>query len=108
MRSAIVSALLAASFTLSSANPWATPPTEPSNNGKTCTVRARGDKKDDTPQILGAFKDCNNGGTVVFPEDQNYWIGTKLNPVVSDVTVEWKGVWTVLFPAKNVHAYGLG
>ena len=98
MRSTIISTFLAASFTLASANswgPWGSPPTGPSNNGKTCTVRAHGNKKDDTPQILDAFKDCNNGGTVVFPEDQNYWIATKLNPVISDVTVEWKGVWTV-------------
>jgi len=95
------SALLTASFTLSSANSWGSPPTGPSNNGKTCTVRARGDKKDDTPQILDAFQDCNNGGTVVFPEDQNYWIGTKLNPIVADVTIEWKGVWTVCNPLSK-------
>ncbi|PMD62942.1 glycoside hydrolase family 28 protein [Hyaloscypha bicolor E] len=95
MRLTIVSALLAASFTLSAANswgPWGSPPTGPSNNGKTCTVRALGNRKDDTRQILDAFKDCNNGGTVVFPEGQNYWIATKLNPVISDVTVEWKEV----------------
>jgi hypothetical protein len=95
MRSIIVSAALVASFTLSSASPWGPPPTGPSNNGKTCTVQALGNKRDDTPQILDAFRDCNNGGTVVFPEDQNYWIGTKLNPIISDVTVQWKGVWTV-------------
>jgi galacturan 1,4-alpha-galacturonidase len=38
----------------------------------------------------------------VFPEDQNYWIGTKLNPVIYDVTVEWKGVWTVLNLSKGI------
>jgi hypothetical protein len=98
MRSALVSALIAASFTILSADawgPWPSPPTGPSNNGKTCTVVALGNEKDDTPQILNAFSDCNNGGTVVFPEGQNYWIGTKLNPIIYDVTVEWKGVWTV-------------
>lgn len=105
MRSTIVSALLAASFTLSSANlsPWGTPPTGPSHNGKTCTVKALGNKKDDTPQILAAFSACNNGGTVVFPEDQNYWIGTKLNPIIYDVTVEWRGVWTVLDLSKGIN-----
>jgi galacturan 1,4-alpha-galacturonidase len=104
MRLTIVSALLAASFTLSAANswgPWGSPPTGPSNNGKTCTVRALGNKKDDTRQILDAFKDCNNGGTVVFLEGQNYWIATKLNPVISDVTVEWKGVWTAWILSKR-------
>jgi hypothetical protein len=95
MRSTTISALLAASFTLSIATLWGPPPTSPSNNGKTCTVFALGNKKDDTPQILEAFQVCNNGGTVVFPENQNYWIATKLNPVLSDVTIEWKGVWTV-------------
>jgi galacturan 1,4-alpha-galacturonidase len=95
MRSAIVLALLAANFTLSSANPWGPPPSGPSNNGKTCTVLALGSQRDDTPQILDAFKDCNNGGTVVFPEGQNYWIAKKLNPIIFDVAVEWKGVWTV-------------
>jgi len=64
-------------------------------NGKRCTVYAHGNEKDDTPQILEAFKDCNNGGTVVFPQHQNYWIATKLNPVIFDVTIEWKGTWTV-------------
>jgi hypothetical protein len=70
-------------------------PIGPSHNGKICIVRAHGKQKDDTPQILEAFKDCNNGGTVVFPRDQNYWIATKLNPVIYDVTVDWEGTWTV-------------
>lgn len=53
---------------------------------KTCTVwPLPGDETDDTPEILKAFAECSNGGTVVFPEGQNYWIGTKLNPVVKDV-----------------------
>jgi len=55
---------------------------------------ALGNQTDDTPNILNAFSECNNGGKVVFPEDQNYWIGTKLNPIISDVTVDWKGIWT--------------
>jgi len=53
---------------------------------KTCTVwPLPGAETDDTPNILKAFKECSSGGTVVFPEGQNYWIGTKLNPVVRDV-----------------------
>jgi len=70
-------------------------PTAPRSNGKVCTVLAHGNETDDTPQILAAFQECNNGGTVVFPEDQNYWIATRLNPVIEDVTVDWKGIWTV-------------
>jgi len=53
---------------------------------KTCTVwPLPGTDTDDTPNIIKAFEECNNGGTVVFPEGQNYWIDTKLNPVVKDV-----------------------
>lgn len=60
-----------------------------------CTVKANGNKKDDVPNILRAFKECGNGGTVVFPEDQSYWIATRLNPVINDCVIEWHGVWTV-------------
>ncbi|KAJ5919448.1 hypothetical protein N7466_010391 [Penicillium verhagenii] len=63
-------------------------------SGNICTVKARGNRKDDVPNILEAFKKCNNGGTVVFPEDQSYWIATRLNPVLNDVTIEWRGKWT--------------
>lgn len=72
-------------------------PVPPCNNGKTCTVLPLGNQTDDTPQILQAFSDCNNGGTVVFPKDQVYWIATRMNPVISDVTIDWQGVWTVCF-----------
>ena len=60
-----------------------------------CTVIANGNRTDDVPNILKAFDACNNGGTVVFPQDQNYWIGTRLNPVIQNVIVEWRGIWTV-------------
>jgi len=97
MRSLLSLAALAAFSTLVSAtySPWGAPPSSPAHNGQTCTVKALGSSKDDTPQILKAFSDCNNGGTVVFPEGQNYTIATKLNPILYDVTIEWKGVWTV-------------
>ncbi|RDW88212.1 putative extracellular exo-polygalacturonase [Coleophoma cylindrospora] len=70
-------------------------PKSPSRSGKVCTVHAHGNYTDDTPQILAAFKACNHGGVVVFPEGQDYWIATKLNPVIYDVTIVWKGVWTM-------------
>jgi len=89
---------LIASAAFTNAQPWGLPPASPANNGKVCTVKALGDKKDDTPQILKAFEDCNNGGTVAFPETENYWIATRLNPVIYDVTVIWKGIWTVSGP----------
>ncbi|APA13113.1 hypothetical protein SS1G_08634 [Sclerotinia sclerotiorum 1980 UF-70] len=62
---------------------------------KTCTVLSLGNQIDDTPQILKAFSDCNHGGTVVFPKDQVYWIGTRMNPVIDDVTIDWQGTWTL-------------
>jgi hypothetical protein len=60
---------------------------------KICTVTAKGQQQDDVPQIVQAFKDCGDGGMIVFPENQTYWIATKLNPVVNNVTIEWRGVW---------------
>lgn len=97
MRSSIALSILAASVSVlaSAPDPFGAPPTSPLNNGKVCTVTPLGDEMDDTPQILNAFKACNNGGTVVFPENYNYTIASKLNPVIYDVTVEWRGVWTV-------------
>lgn len=65
-----------------------------SQKGSVCTVTALGGEKDDVPNILDAFSRCGNDGTVVFPEGENYWIATRLNPVVSNVVVEWRGVWT--------------
>lgn len=70
-------------------------PTPPRTNHKTCTVLPLGNHTDDTPQILKAFADCNHGGTVVFPKDKVYWIATRLNPVIYDVTIDWQGTWTV-------------
>jgi galacturan 1,4-alpha-galacturonidase len=73
-----------------------------SEPGKTCTVVPLGDNKDDVTQILDAFSECNNGGTVVFPEGKTYNIASRLNPVMYDVTVEWHGVWLVL---ESIAAY---
>ncbi|KAB8297814.1 hypothetical protein EYC80_001612 [Monilinia laxa] len=69
-------------------------PVPPNKNYKTCTVLALGNHADDTPQILKAFSDCNHGGTVVFPKDQVYWIATRMNPIIYDVTIDWHGIWT--------------
>lgn len=66
-----------------------------SHKGNVCTVTALGGKRDDVPNILEAFSRCGKYGTIVFPEDQNYWIATRLNPVVSNVVIDWRGVWTV-------------
>ncbi|ESZ97710.1 glycoside hydrolase family 28 protein [Sclerotinia borealis F-4128] len=70
-------------------------PVPPHKKHKTCTVLPLGNHTDDTPQILQAFSDCNHGGTVVFPKHQVYWIATRLNPVIYDVTIDWQGIWTL-------------
>ncbi|KAK8905315.1 hypothetical protein ACHAO1_005534 [Botrytis cinerea] len=70
-------------------------PAPPRNNHKTCTVHPLGNHTDDTPQILKAFSDCNHGGTVVFPKNKVYWIATRLNPIIYDVTIDWQGIWTL-------------
>ncbi|PYI27081.1 galacturan 1,4-alpha-galacturonidase C [Aspergillus indologenus CBS 114.80] len=62
--------------------------------GNVCTVKANGHQKDDVPNLLEAFKECGNGGTIIFPEDQSYWIGQRLNPVLNNVAIEWRGKWT--------------
>ncbi|PSN65120.1 pectin lyase-like protein [Corynespora cassiicola Philippines] len=46
---------------------------------KTCTVKSSGNGTDDSAAILSAIKKCNNGGTVVFPKDQRFTIGTALD-----------------------------
>ena len=65
-----------------------------SDGRSTCTVTANGNQQDDVPNILNAFDTCGNGGTIIFPEDQNFWIATKLNPILHDAVIEWRGQWT--------------
>ncbi|KAF5019943.1 hypothetical protein F66182_8040 [Fusarium sp. NRRL 66182] len=60
---------------------------------KTCTVTARGDKQDDVPNILKAFDQCGQGGNIIFPEGEQYYIAQRLNPKVVDVTIDWRGTW---------------
>ncbi|KUJ08086.1 putative galacturan 1,4-alpha-galacturonidase C [Mollisia scopiformis] len=67
----------------------------PSLNGKTCTVHALGALQDDVPNILSAFTTCNNGGTIIFPSTENYYIASQLHPILSHVTIEWRGTWTL-------------
>ena len=67
-------------------------------NRPQCTVLANGGTTNDVPNILKAFGKCGNGGDIVFPEGQNYYIASKLNPVVNDVDINWGGIWTVGHP----------
>jgi galacturan 1,4-alpha-galacturonidase len=76
-----------------------------SYKGNVCTVTALGGKRDDVPNILEAFSRCGKDGTIVFPEDQNYWIATRLNPVVSNVVIDWRGVWTVCDSIRSMRRF---
>lgn len=68
-------------------------PRSPSISGKVCNLTPLGAGQDDVPQILAAFESCNDGGTVVFPENTTFHIATRLNPVLRDVTIDWRGTW---------------
>ncbi|KAF2656991.1 glycoside hydrolase family 28 protein [Lophiostoma macrostomum CBS 122681] len=50
-----------------------------SNRTKTCTVKSSGNGTDDSPAILKAIDDCNDGGHVVFGAGEKYTIGTALD-----------------------------
>ena len=73
------------------------------NARQSCTVYAKGDKQDDVPQIIDAFNKCGQGGRIIFPEDQVYWINSKLNPIVNDVVIEWRGLWQY---SDDIQAWG--
>jgi hypothetical protein len=60
-----------------------------------CTVYAHLNQTNDVPNLLKAFSACGNGGDIIFPEGQNYWIAERLNPVLNDVSIDWKGQFTV-------------
>ncbi|MCJ1447651.1 MAG: hypothetical protein MMC23_008162 [Stictis urceolatum] len=62
---------------------------------KSCTVKATGNQTDDTPTLLKAFQECGNNAKIIFPETENYYIATKLNPVLNNVEIEWRGQWTL-------------
>jgi galacturan 1,4-alpha-galacturonidase len=53
-------------------------PTHPPR-GKVCRVRCYNNGQDDSPAILEAVQDCNNGGRILFKEDCNYTVGTALD-----------------------------
>jgi len=53
-------------------------PSPPRNYSKVCHVKpSSATGSDDSPAILQAFRDCNNGGTVVL--DANYTIASPLD-----------------------------
>lgn len=62
---------------------------------RVCTVFARGNRRNDVPNIIRAFEACERDATVVFPEDQTYWISEKLHVTLDNVEIKWRGKWLV-------------
>ncbi|TID26098.1 glycoside hydrolase family protein [Venturia nashicola] len=60
---------------------------------KLCTVIPLGAPKNDVPQILKAFEECNNGGRVIFPPGQTYRIAEKVKVNIQNVEIDWSGIW---------------
>lgn len=82
------------------ANVWAASPSggvlvSDEGGRRVCTVFARGEEQNDVPNILQAFEKCGQDSTVIFPEDQTYWIGEKLHATLHNVDIQWKGEWQV-------------
>ncbi|KAF2101749.1 glycoside hydrolase family 28 protein [Rhizodiscina lignyota] len=66
------------------------------SGGRTCVIPAAGDGSDDSPAIREAFRECGNGGHIVFQEDKTYSIETMLQlHNLSSVQVDILG--TIMF-----------
>lgn len=74
---------------------------------KQCIVTANGGNQSDVANLLHAFSECGNAGNIIFPENQNYWIDHKLNPVLNDVYIDWKGIWTVIDRSITLQALSI-
>ncbi|KAI0407983.1 putative galacturan 1,4-alpha-galacturonidase C [Xylaria palmicola] len=59
-----------------------------------CTVTSNGNNTNDVPILQEAFHTCGKHGRITFPEDQDFWVAEKFNPVVEDVHIQWNGKWT--------------
>ncbi|OBT97766.1 Exopolygalacturonase [Pseudogymnoascus verrucosus] len=71
------------------------PPPSPAARHKVCYAKSHGDgKTDDTPYIMKALHDCNNGGHVVFREGVQYFIGTAMDlTFLNHIDLDIQGMW---------------
>ncbi|KFX96561.1 hypothetical protein V490_03281 [Pseudogymnoascus sp. VKM F-3557] len=71
------------------------PPPSPPARHRVCYVKSHGDgKTDDTPYIMKALHDCNNGGHVVFREGVQYFIGTAMDlTFLNHIDLDIQGKW---------------
>jgi galacturan 1,4-alpha-galacturonidase len=66
------------------------------NGRPTCTVHSgKSNATDDVPAITEAFERCGHGGNIIFPANETFHINSRLNPVVDDVNIDWRGGWLV-------------
>ncbi|KAF7871616.1 hypothetical protein EAF04_003723 [Stromatinia cepivora] len=59
-------------------SPSVSPPSPPART-KTCYVPSAGNGTDDSPAIMSALHQCNNGGHVVFSKGVTYLVGTAMD-----------------------------
>jgi galacturan 1,4-alpha-galacturonidase len=73
----------------------------PSKGRRTCTVKTSSNGTDDTPAILAAFKECGNGGNVVFL-NETYHVNSVMNTTgLCDCEIDLYG--TLLVRTKPNH-----
>ncbi|WWC58634.1 uncharacterized protein I303_101178 [Kwoniella dejecticola CBS 10117] len=63
---------------------------ETQTNRKHCTLRARGDEKDDSDNLVTAVKKCGKGGIIKLP-DANYTIGKPLDIYLENAVLDIHG-----------------
>lgn len=65
--------------------------------GQSCTVYPNGNKTDDSPSILGAFRSCGLNGKISFI-NETYWIERVMNTTgLKNVEIDLKGTLLVRF-----------
>jgi len=79
------------------------PAYSPPDGRSTCTVRARGNQQDDSPNLLRAFEDCGNNGHIIFPAGEKYTVASVINVQLNNVVIDWMGEWQ-LAPNKTYWA----
>lgn len=71
------------------------PPPSPPPRTKICYVQSHNDSvTDDTPYILSALHECNNGGHAVFREGVKYFIATAMDlTFLNHIDLDIQGLW---------------
>jgi len=68
----------------------------------TCVIRTLPNSTDDTPVVLNAFKECGQGGNIVFL-NQTYHINSVMNTTdLKDCDIDLYGTMLVSIPSSNL------